>query len=136
MAGHLFEYQLQHHPVQARRPAKPLKPRQETAGRDRVAMTVDQAREHFVMQDQLRILAGHHRLEVQLEAVLGQRPVQHHMLTQRRPSRQQRRVTRHGAIDVQPRGKAAFQIGHGFRPVGVAKGLEFISHHCILFAQA
>ncbi|MCY1432061.1 hypothetical protein D9M71_480470 [compost metagenome] len=40
-------------------------------------MFVEQSRQHFVVQHQLRVLGGHYRLEIQLETLLCQRLVEH-----------------------------------------------------------
>ena len=76
VASHLFKHLLQHQAVQPGRPAETLKPWQETPGGQGMAINVLQARQHFVVQDQLRVLAGDDRLEVQLETLLRQRLVQ------------------------------------------------------------
>jgi hypothetical protein len=55
MRFHLFQHALEHQPIQARGPAESLQPWQKTSGRDGLALFVEQAREHFVMQHQLRV---------------------------------------------------------------------------------
>ncbi len=45
-------------------------------GGDGLVLIVEQARQHFVMQDLAGIAAAHHRLEEQAEATLAQRIVE------------------------------------------------------------
>ncbi|MNQ54906.1 hypothetical protein D3C85_689850 [compost metagenome] len=79
MFAHLLQHPFEHQPIQARSPAEALQPRQKTPGGDGLAVFVEQSRQHFVMQHQLRVLGGHYRLEIQLEAPLCQRLVEHLM---------------------------------------------------------
>ncbi|MNI29044.1 hypothetical protein D3C73_828490 [compost metagenome] len=76
MARHLLKHLFQHQAIQPRCPAETLEPRQEPASGNRLALLVDQPRQYFVMQHQRSVLAGHHRLEIQLEPTLVQRLVE------------------------------------------------------------
>ncbi|CAH0314637.1 hypothetical protein SRABI70_04845 [Pseudomonas sp. Bi70] len=79
MIGELRQQGVEHHQIQARGPAEALEPRQELAGRNGLAMLVEQARQHLVVQHLSGIGGVDHRLHVLQEAPLLQCTVQQAM---------------------------------------------------------